>query len=71
MITTTFIILGITIAFFVWGKLSPDVVALMSMLALFLTGVLDLPETLSGFSNPTVIMIASLFVIGEGLSKTG
>lgn len=65
------IILLITISLFVWGKFPPDVVALMSMLALFLTGILDLTETLSGFSNPTVIMIAALFIIGEGLSRTG
>ncbi|MHB0755427.1 SLC13 family permease [Polaribacter sp. M15] len=65
------IILTITIGLFVWGKYSPDVVALVSMLSLFLCGILNLSETLSGFSNPTVIMIASLFIIGEGLSQTG
>lgn len=65
------VILTITILFFVWGKLPPDVIALMSMLALYLAGILDLSETLSGFSNPTVIMIAALFIIGEGLSRTG
>ncbi|PHQ62589.1 MAG: SLC13 family permease [Maribacter sp.] len=65
------VILTITILLFVWGKLPPDVVALMSMLALYLVGILDVSETLSGFSNPTVIMIAALFIIGEGLSRTG
>lgn len=56
---------------FVWGKFPPDVVALMSMLALYVFGVLDMQESLSGFSNPTVIMIAALFIIGEGLARTG
>ncbi len=65
------IILTITIGLFVWGKYSPDVIALVSMLSLFLCGILNLSETLSGFSNPTVIMIAALFIIGEGLSQTG
>ena len=65
------IILAITIALFIWGKFPPDIVALISMLSLFLTGILDLPETLSGFSNPTVIMIGALFIIGEGLAQTG
>lgn len=65
------IILSITIALFIWGKFPPDVVALISMLALYLAGILNLTETLSGFSNPTVIMIAALFIIGEGLSRTG
>jgi di/tricarboxylate transporter len=64
-------ILIITIALFIWGKFTPDIIALLSMLSLFLFGILNLDETLSGFSNPTVIMIASLFIIGEGLSKTG
>jgi len=65
------IILTLTIALFIWGRFPPDVVALISMLALYLLGILDLTETLSGFSNPTVIMIAALFIIGEGLSRTG
>ena len=64
-------ILIITIILFIWGKFTPDIIALLSMLSLFLFGILDLPETLSGFSNPTVIMIAALFIIGEGLSQTG
>jgi di/tricarboxylate transporter len=64
-------ILAITIALFIWGKFSPDVVALLSMISLFAFGILDSKETLSGFSNPTVIMIAALFVIGESLSQTG
>lgn len=65
------VILAITIGLFVWGKYSPDIIALVSMLSLFLCGILNLSETLSGFSNPTVIMIAALFIIGEGLSQTG
>ncbi|MCB0383358.1 MAG: SLC13 family permease [Psychroserpens sp.] len=65
------IILSITIALFIWGKFTPDIIALLSMISLFLFGILDLNETLSGFSNPTVIMIAALFIIGEGLSQTG
>nr|WP_299383147.1 SLC13 family permease [Allomuricauda sp.] len=69
--TALLVILGITIILFVWGKFPPDVVALMSMLSLYLTGILDIKETLIGFSNSTVIMIAALFIIGEGLSRTG
>ncbi|MEO1713055.1 MAG: SLC13 family permease, partial [Bacteroidota bacterium] len=69
--TITLVILALTVVLFVWGKWKPDVVALMSMLALFLTGVLTPKEALSGFSNPTVIMIGALFIIGEGLAQTG
>jgi di/tricarboxylate transporter len=69
--TPIIIILILTIGLFVWGKFSPDVVALIAMISLFLSGILNLEESLSGFSNPTVVMIASLFVIGEALAKTG
>lgn len=65
------LILTITIILFIWGKFPPDVVALISLIALFLNGTLTLTEALSGFSNATVIMIAALFIIGEGLSRTG
>ncbi|WP_350286119.1 SLC13 family permease [uncultured Croceitalea sp.] len=64
-------ILILTIILFIWGKFPPDIVALISMMSLFLTGILDLTETLSGFSNPTVIMIGALFIVGEGLAQTG
>ncbi|MCP5056061.1 MAG: SLC13 family permease [bacterium] len=69
--TTTFVILGVTIVLFVWGRWSPDLVALLSLLALALSGVIDTNDALSGFGNPTVVMIAALFVVGEGLSQTG
>ncbi|WP_242132867.1 SLC13 family permease [Aestuariivivens marinum] len=71
MIYLMLTILAITIGLFVWGKLTPDIVALISMISLYLTGILDATETLSGFSNPTVIMIAALFIIGEGIAQTG
>ncbi len=67
----TFIILAITIIFFIVGRIRSDLVALLSLLALFLTGTVTLDEALSGFSDTTVIMIAALFVVGEGLSRTG
>jgi len=67
----TFSILGVTILLFVWGRFHPDLVALGSLLALFLFGVVDINQAFSGFANTTVVLIASLFVVGEGLSRTG
>lgn len=67
----TFVILAITILFFIFGRLRSDLVALLSLLALFLAGILSLDQVLAGFGNATVIMIAALFVVGDGLSRTG
>ncbi len=69
--TMTFLILGVTIVLFMWGRWHPDLVAVGSLLALYLFGVVDLTEAFSGFANATVVLIAALFVVGEGLSQTG
>ncbi|MFN8482997.1 MAG: SLC13 family permease [Anaerolineae bacterium] len=67
----TFVILTVTILLFVFSKLRPDLVAVMSLLALFLVGVITPQQALAGFSDTTVILVAALFVVGEGLSRTG
>ncbi|MCB0003923.1 MAG: SLC13 family permease, partial [Anaerolineae bacterium] len=67
----TFAILGLTIALFIFSRLRADLVALLSLLALFATGILTSKQALSGFADSTVIMVAALFVVGEGLSRTG
>jgi len=56
---------------FVRNKPRMDVVAVLMIVALPLTGVLSTQETLAGFSDPSVVVIAALFVIGEGLVRTG
>ncbi|WP_173634838.1 SLC13 family permease [Paramixta manurensis] len=64
-------LLAVTIFLFVSGKLRMDVVALLALIALVLGGPLTLQEATAGFSDPNVILIAALFVIGEGLVRTG
>ncbi|MFN8469819.1 MAG: hypothetical protein U0X20_29955 [Caldilineaceae bacterium] len=63
----TFLIIFATIVLFVWNRLRPDLVALLSLLALFVTGVLSSQQALAGFSDSTTVMVAALFVVGEGL----
>lgn len=68
---TTFVILAITIVLFIWGKPRADITALLSMLALYLSGIITSGQMLSGFADAAVIMIATLFVVSEGLTQTG
>ncbi|WP_462382047.1 SLC13 family permease [Pseudomonas sp. Marseille-QA0892] len=56
---------------FVVNKPRMDVVGLLVVVALPLLGILSIEETLAGFSDPSVVLIAALFVIGEGLVRTG
>ncbi|MCA9643703.1 MAG: SLC13 family permease [Polyangiaceae bacterium] len=60
-----------TIVLFVSDRLRLDVVALLSLLVLVLSGVVSPAEGVQGFSNPIVLMIAGLFVVGGALSATG
>ena len=69
--TLTFIVLGAAVVVFVWDRLPVAVVALGVALSLWATGVLDLDQALGGFGDPTVIFIASLFVVSEGLEAAG
>ena len=56
---------------FVWGKLRADIVALIALLTLTVSGILTTQEALSGFSNPIVIMMVGLFVVGGAIFNTG
>lgn len=58
-------------ALFIYNKPRMDVVALLVIVALPLTGVLSMQEAVAGFSDPSVLLIAALFVIGDGLVRTG
>lgn len=65
------IVLAVSAIFFAIGKIRSDVVALCALLVLVITHTLSPQEALAGFSNPVVIMMAGLFVVGGGILQTG
>jgi di/tricarboxylate transporter len=69
--TITFIILGVAVVLFVWNKLPVEAVALGVALSLWATGVLTIEQAVGGFGETTILFIASLFVVSEGLDSTG
>ena len=69
--TITFLVLAVTVAVFAWDRLPIGVVAFGVALSLWATGVLTIDQALGGFGDPTVIFIASLFVVSEALDSTG
>jgi di/tricarboxylate transporter len=50
-------ILGIAIALFATERIRVDVISMMVLLSLILTGLLNVEEAFSGFSNPAVITV--------------
>lgn len=67
----TLIILGLSVVFFVSGRIRADLVALSALLSLMLFDILTPEEALSGFSSSIVVMMIGLFIVGGGIFQTG
>ena len=65
------VLLAATIVMFAFGRPRMDAVALTMMTVLPLTGVISMSDALTGLSDPNIVLIAALFVIGEALVRTG
>lgn len=64
-------LLLIAIVLFTTNKIRMDVVALLVIVAFVLSDTLTLEQATAGFADPNVLLIAALFVIGDGLVRTG
>ncbi|NNG07137.1 MAG: SLC13 family permease, partial [Desulfobacteraceae bacterium] len=64
-------ILGLAIVFLVSERISMEVVALLVLGCLALTGLVSPTEALSGFSSPAVVTIWAVFILSGGLTRTG
>ena len=67
----TLAILAVSAVFFALGRIRSDIVALCALLLLLFCGILTPEEALSGFSNPVVVMMVGLFVVGGAIFQTG
>jgi len=70
-IVFVFALLVTTVTLFIIDKIRMDLVALMVVVALAVSGVITPNEAVAGFGQSLVVMIAALFVVGEGLFRTG
>lgn len=59
------------IVMFAFDRPRMDAVALLVLTVLPFLGVVSMGEALAGFSDPNIVLIAALFVIGNGLVRTG
>ncbi|MDY0040053.1 MAG: SLC13 family permease [Desulforhabdus sp.] len=64
-------IVGVAFVLFVGGWLPVDVVGLLVLSALALTGLVTPQEALSGFSSPAVVTVWAMFILSAGLTRTG
>ena len=64
-------ILIIAVVLFIQNKLRMDIIALLVMLAFSVSGILTTQEIFAGLSDPNIVLLALLYVVGEALSRTG
>ncbi len=64
-------LLAASVTMFAMNKPRMDAVSLMMLTLMPLTGVVTAGEALAGFADPNIVLIAALFVIGDGLVRTG
>ena len=70
-VTIVFTLIAVALALFIWNKIPAVIVGIGVSLALFFTGILSANEALAGFGDPTVVLVAGLFVISTGLETAG
>jgi di/tricarboxylate transporter len=64
-------IVGAAFVLLLSERLRMDVVALLVLGGLALSGLVDTNQALSGFSSPAVVTVWSVFILGGGLARTG
>lgn len=67
----TIVIILISLVLFVSEVITIDLVALLVMIALVITGIITPQEGVAGFSNPAILTVAFMFVLSTALLKTG
>ncbi len=70
-IAIVFLILGMALFLFFSGWVRMDIVALMVLGSLAVTGLVSPTQALSGFSNPAVITVGAMFILSAALYQTG
>ena len=64
-------VLLLALVLFVWGKWRYDIVALLALLAVTVTGIIPGDQAFSGFGHPAVITVAAVLVVSRGLLNAG
>ncbi|MFT5501419.1 MAG: di/tricarboxylate transporter [Woeseiaceae bacterium] len=70
-ITLVLGILAVALILFVSEVIRMDLVALLVLCSLAVSGLVTAPEAFAGFSNSAVITVWAMFILSEGLTRTG
>ena len=74
MNTTQYIVFGtliLALVLFIWGKWRYDIVALIALLIVTVTGIVPGREAFAGFGHPAVVTVAAVLILSRGLINSG
>jgi di/tricarboxylate transporter len=66
-----FILLGLTLVLFIWGRFRYDIIAVIALTALVLLKIVEPQHAFLGFGHPAVITVASVLIISRALRNSG
>ena len=66
-----FLILGVSLVLFIWGKWRHDIVALGALFAAVITGVVPAEKAFSGFADPVVTTVAAILILSASIGRSG
>ncbi|EHA16848.1 TrkA-C domain protein [Halomonas sp. HAL1] len=69
--TLVFIVLGLTLVAFIWGRFRYDLVALAALLGSVMLGLVPAENAFMGFGHPAVITVAAVLVLSRGFERSG
>ncbi|GAA3908422.1 SLC13 family permease [Halomonas cibimaris] len=69
--TVAFVVLGVTLVAFMWGRVRYDLVALCALLASVVLGLVPAADAFAGFGHPAVITVAAVLVLSRGFERAG
>lgn len=69
--TLVFMVLGLTLAAFIWGRFRYDLVALAALLGSVMLGLVPAESAFMGFGHPAVITVAAVLVLSRGFERSG
>jgi di/tricarboxylate transporter len=70
-ITLVLTILVGSVILFAWERFGPDIVAMLVLITLAVTGLVSPDEVFSGFASPAVVTVWAVYILSDGLFKTG
>jgi di/tricarboxylate transporter len=66
-----YLVLAVVVVLFIWNRIPVELVAVGAALTLAGAGVISAEQAFAGFGDTTVVFIAALFIVSEGIDSTG